>query len=230
MTPKRPANQKARDLKAKLEALAERGINGEKTSAATKLKRLLARVDFTTEDPTETPDIFAGITAAKCARYGAAPLHVYTFNQDETELASTVKWCLEHGSKIPCQFNGLQLQALTNSRGADELRTLALHLATSFRALWGQFAQLQPNARTVFLMGLYDGVMNDSRPAGVMLPNVHNQALPITKAKRKAVQVRPGLNLNPYAIALPLGARLRVSFDLPAITADLDQTIQKAIA
>ena len=226
MKPKRPATEKARALRRKLEALAERGINGEKTAAQHKLKRLLAAVDFETADPTETPDIFARVRFAP----GSTAHCVYTFNADETELASTVKWCVEQGAKIPCHFQGRELRASINDRGADELRALTLHLATSFRALWSQFATVQPQARTVFLMGLYDGVMNETRPAGQMLPAVKNQPLKPAGKKRSALQAPPGLNLNPYSIALPLGAKIRVSFDIPAITADLEQTLQKAIA
>lgn len=58
---KTPATDKARALKVKLEALAERGINGEKTSAQKKLKRLLTKYDFdapqmrTSDQKNQTP-------------------------------------------------------------------------------------------------------------------------------------------------------------------------------
>lgn len=51
------ANSKARALLNKLQALAERGIDGEKISAQKKIARLKARFDFTAPDPTETPVI-----------------------------------------------------------------------------------------------------------------------------------------------------------------------------
>src|SRR5437868_5521454 len=51
-------NEKARALFKKLQALAERGIDGEKISAQKKLARLKARFDFAGPDPAETPDLF----------------------------------------------------------------------------------------------------------------------------------------------------------------------------
>ena len=56
----RPANPRAWALFKKLQALAERGIDGEKMSAQNKIARLKARFDFSVADPAETPDLFSG--------------------------------------------------------------------------------------------------------------------------------------------------------------------------
>jgi hypothetical protein len=47
-------------LLKKLLALAERGIDGEKTSAQRRIRRLKARFDFSAPAPAETPDLFSG--------------------------------------------------------------------------------------------------------------------------------------------------------------------------
>jgi hypothetical protein len=54
----KPAVSKARALLKKLLALAERGIDGEKTSAQRKIRRLKVRFDFSAPEPAETPDLF----------------------------------------------------------------------------------------------------------------------------------------------------------------------------
>ena len=69
----KPANSKARALLKKLLALAERGIDGEKTSAQRKIRRLKARFDFSAPDPAETPDLFSG--SFKRFSHGQADLH-----------------------------------------------------------------------------------------------------------------------------------------------------------
>src|SRR5438876_10758376 len=56
----KPANAKARALLEKLQALAERGIDGEKISAQKKIARLKSRLDFSLPDPAETLDLFVG--------------------------------------------------------------------------------------------------------------------------------------------------------------------------
>jgi hypothetical protein len=45
MRAKTPATPKARELKTKLEALAERGVNGEAKVAKAKLRRLVEQQD-----------------------------------------------------------------------------------------------------------------------------------------------------------------------------------------
>ena len=59
----KPANSKARVLLKKLLALAERGIDGEKTTAQRKIRRLKARFDFSAPEPAETRICLAAVSS-----------------------------------------------------------------------------------------------------------------------------------------------------------------------
>jgi hypothetical protein len=56
---RKPASAKARAMLKKLEALAERGVDGEKLVAQRKIARLKARFDFKAPIPAETRDLFS---------------------------------------------------------------------------------------------------------------------------------------------------------------------------
>jgi hypothetical protein len=94
-----PANSKARSLLRKLEALAERGIDGEKISARRKIARLKARFDFSQPDEAGTPDLFSG----NFKRSGSAR-QIYSFGAHEFDVANSVKWAIESVAKIPCVY------------------------------------------------------------------------------------------------------------------------------
>jgi len=61
----KPANARARASLKKSQALAEKGIGGEKISAKKKIARLTARLDFTAPNPTETPNLFSFLRAVE---------------------------------------------------------------------------------------------------------------------------------------------------------------------
>src|SRR3954465_3548811 len=93
----KPATRKAQILLQKLQALAEQGIDGEKTSAQRKIARLKARFDFSVPRPAETPDLFSGnFQRARKARL------IYSFTPAEFDVANAVKWAIESATKIPC--------------------------------------------------------------------------------------------------------------------------------
>ena len=56
----KPATTKARAMLRKLQALAERGVDGEKLAAQRKIDRLKARFEFNAPGEAETPDLFQG--------------------------------------------------------------------------------------------------------------------------------------------------------------------------
>jgi len=164
---KRPTS-KARALLAKLEALAERGIDGERESAKRSLRRLKARFDFTMPDPTDTPDLFARVF-----RRGRLGVQIHSFKVDDFDIANCVKWAIESAARIPCSYRNGHLLAEATPATANKLTDIALHITGSFRALVDKFKAVQGvNARDrhVFVMGLYDGMMNQKREIGQRLP------------------------------------------------------------
>lgn len=79
----------------KLQALAERGIDGEKLAAQRKIDRLRARFDFDAPGAAETLDLFQGtFKQSSKARW------IYSFSQAEFDVANAVKWAIESATGI----------------------------------------------------------------------------------------------------------------------------------
>jgi hypothetical protein len=220
------ANSKARALLEKLQALAERGIDGERISAQRKIARLKARLDFTAPDPAETPDLFLGsFKRATTAR------RVYSFGRNEFDVANSVKWAIESATQIRCVFRDGELLAEATAGTANRLTDIAGHIANSFRALLDQFSAVDGvNAedRGVFVMGLYDGMMNEARGVGQRLPNRARRGK-MPKGKKRAVTGATGLHIHPYTVALSLGKQIRFSAPLEQIAAELEAVTKKAL-
>lgn len=216
------ATLKAWNLHAKLTALVERGVNGEREAARLKLARLVSRFDFSKpfEDPLG-PDIFAG---AFKRNVSGQRLPVYTFAPGQMSWASSAKWAIEQACKIPCAFNGLVLEAETMPVHADKLGAVVRTITDGFVQLWGTYtsapwataADLPP-----FLAGIYDGMMGENR-YGERLPS---RTGPLQPAKRKLrkreVAVPAGICAHPYTVALHLGKQLRFSVPVGEIKAEL---------
>lgn len=220
-----PANEKARAMRAKLQALVDQGVNGEKIAAQAKLDRLLKRFDFEAPDLTETVDLFSGVFEP-CHNGMAA--HVWTFPEGEFEIANSVKWAIEHAAGIACSFRGASLMAEATPATITKLSAIALHIAESFRALWRQFAPVSPQDRAVFLQGLYEGMMNENRALGQPLPS-RACVVKVRKPKKRAVTMAPGMNLHPYSVAVPLGRQVRFLVPLQQIKADLENAVNKQL-
>lgn len=217
---------KARILLEKLQALAERGIDGEKISAQRKLARLKARLDFSVPDPAATPDLFLGrFTRATKAR------KIWSFGSHEFDLANSVKWAIESSTHIPCLFRHCDLLAEATPSTANRLTEIAVHIANSFRALLDKFGALDGvNAadRGLFVMGLYDGMMNEVRDVGERLPN-RASVKKTPKSRKRVVTPAPGLEIHPYTVALSLGKQIRFSAPLEQIIAELEAVTQKQL-
>ncbi len=212
----------------KLEALAERGIDGERLSALKKIARLKARLDFGGPDPSDTPNLFAGAfkPSAKAKR-------ICTFERNEFDVANSVKWAIESATPIKCLYRDGQLLAEAAPDTAKQLAGIALHIAQSFRALLERFSAVEGvgiDDRSAFVMGLYDGMMNDARNAGQRLPS---RARPAKVSKRKQktpVSHSAELHIHPYTIAVGLGKQIRFSTSLDRMIAELDDATRKQLA
>jgi hypothetical protein len=222
----KPATPKAWAVLTKLQALAERGVAGERTAAQHKIDRLKARFDFSGSVPTETPDLFQGrFQGAGKAR------RICTFARAEFDLANAVKWAIENATGIHCLHRDGDLLAEASPATAKRLSAIAGHIATAFRALIAQFDQVAgPNLadRGAFVMGLYDGMMNEARDVGQPLPG----RAPVKKkgrATRAVVNTGGGLHVHPYTLAVGLGRQIRFSVPLAEITAELDDAIRRAL-
>jgi hypothetical protein len=184
-----PANARARALLRKLLALAERGIDGERAAAQRKIRRLKARFDFSAPEPAETPDLFSGRF-----KRSATARPIYTFEPNEFEVASSVKWAIESATGIQCVYRDRELLAEASSATARRLEEIAHQIASSFRALLDKFSAVggvSADDRGVFVMGLYDGMMNETRNAGQPLPSRPGQAKRQRGRKRAPSRAAP---------------------------------------
>ena len=220
----KPATAKARALLQKLQALADRGIDGEKASARDKIARLKARFDFSGAAPEVLPDLFSG-----SFKPSGTARRVYSFGAHEFDLANSVKWAIESAAKIPCVYRNGDLLAEATAPTARRLTDIAEHIAHSFRALLEQFSAVDGVSvtdRGVFVMGLYDGMMNEARKAGQRLPG---RALEkkSRKAKKGAAPQAPTLHIHPYTVAFGLGKQIRFSAPLEQISAELEAATRK---
>ena len=223
----KPANAKARALLIKLQALADRGIDGERIAAQNKIVRLKARFDFTGADPAEPPDLFMGNF-----QHGSKARKVYTFKRHEFDVANCVKWAIESAAKIPCVYRDGELLAEAAPGTVRRLTEIAAHIAHSFQALLDQFgavAGVGANDRAVFVMGLYDGMMGETRQTGERLPG-RAPAKKARKAKKDSPPPPPGLHVHPYTVGLSLGRQIRFSAPLEQITAELVEVTRKHIS
>jgi hypothetical protein len=223
----KPANSKARALLKKLQALAEQGIDGEKLSAQKKIARLKTRFDFSGEDLSETPDLFLG----SFKRSSKAKL-IYSFGNDEFDVANSVKWAIEAATKIPCVYRGGDLMAEATVGTTHRLTEIAVHIAQSFRALLDKFSAVEGvsvSDRGVFVMGLYDGMMNEVRHVGQRLPS-RARLTKLPKGKKRFVSQATNLHIHPYTVALSLGKQIRFSAPLEQIVAELQAVTQKRLA
>jgi len=225
MKPKH-ANAKIWALFRKLQALAERGVDGEKTAAERKLARLKVRYDFHAPADDGAPDLFSGRFARS-----SAGRPIYSFSSGELDIATSVKWAIESATKIHCVHRGADLLAEATPAAARRLREICHYIAQSFRALLAGFCGLggvTAADRTAFLMGLYDGMMNETRSAGQRLPG----RSPFAKKRRTKGLAGPsaGVHVHPYTIAVDLGKKIRFSAPLEQITAELEVVASKFLS
>lgn len=229
---KPPATQAAREVRAKLQALIARGIGheieGEHAGAVRKLARLEARYDWSAPCEQHKGDIFAGLNF--CARSRTAQ-HLTSFGPGETDLAPFVQWAIEHAAGVRASIrNGpdwsVSVWAEVDGRAVAQLATVASTIKTAFADLWARYlaAGAQANVRRVFLLGCYDGMMDDGRRDGQRLPPIPAPPVKASRAKRK-LAVAPGVAIHPYEIALPLGRQVRFSVPHVEIVESLSERL-----
>jgi hypothetical protein len=177
----KPATPKARKLRAALAALvAAPGTPDEGKAAQKKLDRLNRRYDFTAPPAVSADDLFKG--SFQPSR-DAVP--VATFTAGQGDIANSVKWAIENACRIPCLYSlapiggegqgegAIVLKAQATPGTACQLATIAGTITASFETLWTEYATAPGTAaadRYAFLMGLYEGMMNETRPLGAPLP------------------------------------------------------------
>ena len=84
---------------------------------------LTARYDLGVLAANDTPDLFSGRFASS-----SAARRIYSFNNNELDVANAVKWAIESATRIHCVHRGADLLAeATPDDGAKVGRNLRLH-------------------------------------------------------------------------------------------------------
>ncbi|MEW6160361.1 MAG: hypothetical protein AB1813_23240 [Verrucomicrobiota bacterium] len=225
----KPATPKARALLAKLQALAEKGIDGERISAKHKIARLKARYDFRAQDPEAVPNLFSGrFTRSTKAR------PIYRFSRDEQDVANAVKWAIESATRIRCFYRDGELLTEATAPTANRLGEIADHIARCFHSLLKSFSAVEGvnlSDRAAFVRGMYDGMMNEARQAGEPLPGGIRRHKKVRGKKQGPVSASIGshLHVHPYTLALSLGRQIRFAAPVEQITAELEAVLQQQL-
>lgn len=220
----KPATPTARRFRAKLEALAALGVDGERETAARKLARLLARYDWQARDTAPAGDIFAG-------RYHLAERGHPIGRFECAHVANAVKWAIESACGVPCVHRDGELVALATPASCRRLAAAAKTIADGYQVTWSRFASVPGVAaadRPLFCMGLYDGMMNERREIGQRLPAPARKSRP-ARAKRNAVATAPGLELHPYTVAVDLGRQIRFAAPATQLVEAIERTLAGAL-
>jgi hypothetical protein len=220
--PMKPATDKAWSTWRKLQELVERGIGGERDSAAKKLARLEAQFDFSVPED-EGENLFSGTFArSESAEF------LTTIPPNETDIGAFIKWAIENATGLPTLWrqDGLWIEA--ESESLRQLRHIADVIRRGFSELWQTFAKLpdtKANDRRTFMLGLYDGMMSDEWQKGKPLPTSTPRKQKKTRAKKRTLAKAPAIALHPYSVALDMGRRIRLSVPLESINAELQDRI-----
>lgn len=220
--PKKPANRRVRLLRSKLEALAAVGIGGEKVNAQKKLDKLLARYDWKAPD-VEIKDMFTGTFIAS-----AVSRYIVSFKKDEQDIAAAVKWAIEQACGLRGSFRDDALWIEADISSLAQLCVIALRIREGSKALWERFARVPgvcPGDRSLFLRGIYDGMLSDERAIGERLPERRIEPARKARARKTALATAPGLGIHPYTVALDLGRQLRFEAPITDIIGSLETAV-----
>lgn len=227
MIEKNPATAKEHATREKLRELVKRGVAGESAAAQHKLDRLEGRFDFSGKLEEKVPDLFSGLVSPTPGKSRALKLKGLS-----SEVACYVKWALQAAFSVDTSLRNqpdgtVSVLVEATKESLPTLNHVAGVIQQNFETLWSQFLGL-PSASEreakMFLLGLYDGMMDDRCAAGTSLPQ---QAPKKTgrrrnaKAKPVSVLAAPGLSIHPYEVALDLGKKIRLSVPLEAIGREL---------
>lgn len=206
---RKPATPRARRIRPVLEALAQVGVGEERTNAAARLKRLLARYDFAAPED-KLGDMFAG-------KFAPSPdsRWLASFPVSEQDIAAMVKWAIENATGLRASFRADAVYVQADTSCLTQLTMIASRIGNGCRTLWSRFERapgVTPADHGLFLRGIYDGMMADGRAAGERLPERRIEAVK-GRTKKRALTTAPGIGVHPYTVALDLGRQLR--FDAP---------------
>ena len=216
---KHPATSAIRRRRDHLSEMAARGTEHEKSIAKDKLKRLEARYDFAAPADLEAGDIFEGWERPA----GSHESHsVLKAKKEWLDAANLIKWVFQDKFKTSSGWrslpDGAELMLDAGREDAARFKPFAKNLHDTIVAACTEFSRgrtVRELDRSPFLNGLYDGLMDEPRPAGTMMPGfspVAKKKLPRRKKPAKsAAPAASAATIHPYDIGRDVGKKLRVN-------------------
>jgi len=221
---KQPASPDLYRRRDNLRRMAEGGTEHEKCAAHAKLKRLEARHDFSSSSAPEMADIFSNWIKPKPA---AVALSVLKVPDEWADAANLVKWAFadrfDTASVWRNSTKGAELLVHAEGEDVGNLRPLAKGLFKSIEAACVAFhgkGKVAALSRAPFLQGVYDGIMDESRTAGSVIPGFS----PAPKKQKGRKSRRPVANaaaVHPYELGRTVGLQIRVNIPRKEISAGI---------
>jgi hypothetical protein len=217
-TKKPSASVTIRRRRDHLREMAARGTTHEKTIASEKLARLDARYDFSAGQ--EGEDIFAGWGRPAHARDAAPVLEV---RQEWLDAANLVKWVFQDKFHATSTWrttsDGAELLLHAGKADIGRFRPFAKDLLETIIAACAVFSSgrdVRALDRAPFLNGLYDGLIDERRAAGAVVPGFSPVAKkkPGGGKKRKNPAAPPppsSAAIHPYDLGHDAGGKMRVA-------------------
>ncbi len=219
----------ARRLHEKLSEMARRGTEHEAAVAKEKLARLEARFDFLGAPAEELEDIFAAWPKPKPS-HESKPL--VTVPTDWQDVGNIVKWIFYDKFGIATTWKVTRGKAVVNAAAAADdlarLRPLAKTLSADIRKICTEYFGGRKTSeldRSPFLSGFYEGLMDESRATGRIVPG----RSPLAKKKKKRTKFSkepPMAALHPYDQGRELGKQMRINVPVESLC----ETIRLSLA
>jgi len=210
------------DLRRRREHLSEmatRGTHHEKSIAEEKLQRLDAKYDFSAAEEPPADDIFAGwdIPAPSQNSY-----EVLKVKSEWLDAANLIKWMFQDKFQTSSSWRsgpaGSQLMLQARQDDVKRLKEFAKNLHGTIVAACEEFASgrnIRELERAPFLKGIYDGLLDEPRPVGTMMPGfspvAKKKAARVRKPKKSEQKSGSAAAIHPYDLGREAGKKMRIN-------------------
>jgi hypothetical protein len=228
---KHPASASVRRRRLHLAEMAARGTDHEKSIATEKLKRMDSRYFFSDAPEIKVGDIFQGWKQPAHSNQSHPVLKV---TKEWMDAANLVKWVFKDQFKTGSGWRGLpdgaELMLDAGKADTEHFQSFADNLHNTIVAACSEFSCGRTGCeleRAPFLNGLYDGLMDEPRPNGTMMPGFSPVAKKKPGRKKKPAPQPPNApTIHPYDIGRDVGKKLRINIPRK----ELCESIRLAVA
>ncbi len=210
------------DLRRRREHLSEmatRGTHHEKSIAEEKLLRLDAKYDFSPPEEELADDIFAGWDIPAPSQKSCEVLKV---KSEWLDVANLIKWMFQDKFQTSSSWrgspSGSQLMLQARQEDVKRLKPFAKNLQETIVAACEVFScgrNIRELERAPFLKGIYDGLVDEPRPVGTMMPGfspvAKKKPLRVRKLKKSEPESGSAAAIHPYDLGREAGKKIRIN-------------------